>query len=168
MKLFYFCLLVVSIGLLSCEKETVQGPKGDPGIPGGGGNAGISASEVFTVSTTQWQTPVDSSYWKFSIASTIITQDVVDKGVLKVFIQRGSSWWELPYTEGDLFTQCGFEPGLANLFFTDIHGGLPERPASSAYRIIAISAVARANNPDVNWSNYSEISKLVNSPDSAE
>jgi hypothetical protein len=168
MKLFYFCLLCVSISCISCEKETVQGPKGDPGTPGGGGNAGITASDVFTVSTTQWQTTVDSSYWKFSIFSGLITQEVLDKGVLKVFVQRGTFWWELPYTEGDLFTQCGFELGQANLFFTDIHGGLPDRPVTSAYRVIAISAVARAKNPDVNWSNYSEISKLLNSPDSAE
>lgn len=168
MKQFYFYFLMISLSLLSCQKEAVQGPQGDPGTPGGGGNADISASQVFTVVTTQWQTSIDSSYWKFTIASELITQSVVDKGVLKVFVQRGDFWWELPYTEGDLFTQCGFEVGLANLFFTDIHGGLPDRPETAAYRVVAISAIARAAHPEVDWSNYSEISKYINSVKSVE
>lgn len=166
-KCIPFCILVLSVFFISCEKKTEQGPKGEPGTPGGGGNAGISASDVFTVTTTQWQTTSDSAYWKYTIASNLITKDVVDKGVLKVFVQKGSAWWELPYTEGDLFTQCGFETGFANLFFTDIHGGLPDRPENAAYRVIAISTVARAANPDVNWSNYSEISKFIYSSETS-
>lgn len=160
-KLINACLLMLGLLFFSCAKEEIQGPKGEPGTPGGGGNAGINASSIFTVTSTQWQKTADSA-WAYSINTSLITQEIVDKGVVKVYVQIGTAWWELPYTEGDLFTQCGFDVGFANLHFADIHGGMPPRPSTAAYRVITISEVARAANPSINWGKYEEVIRLIN------
>lgn len=162
-KAFLFTCVITITLFLSCAKKTIQGPQGDPGAPGGGGNAGISASSIFTVTTTQWQKTADSTSWQYTINSDLITTDIVDKGTVKVFALINNAWWELPYTEGDLFTQFGFSLGKANLLFADIHGGLPTRPDTKAYRLVTISALARQAHPTTNWSNYYELSLLFES-----
>ena len=133
-----FCLFAIS-----CKKEEIPGPKGEPGTPGGGGNASISKSDIFTITSTQWKANSDSSAWVVSITSTLITQSAVDNGAVKVFSLRNSAWWELPLTQGDLFTQFGFVVGAVNLEYVDIHGGLPEKPLTSQYRIVVLSESAR-------------------------
>lgn len=152
---------IVMLVIFSCSKDPVKGPKGDPGDPGGGGNSGIQSTDIFTISSLQWQKTVDSS-WKYIFNSTLLTQDIVDKGIVKVFVLNGSSWWELPFTEGDLFTQFGFTLGSVDLVFADIHGGLPERPVSKSYRMVVISALAREKYVGTDWSDYESIMKLAN------
>ena len=127
----------------SCKKEEIPGPKGEPGTPGGGGNAGINTSGVITIASSQWQANADSSAWVLSIPTTLITQNVVDKGAVKVYILKSAAWWELPLTQGDLFTQFGFEVGKVNLEFVDVHGELPDKPTTSEYRIVVLSESAR-------------------------
>ena len=142
-KKSFLVLIVLSTLFTACKKEEIQGPKGEPGTPGGGGNASISSGDVFTIGSANWLPNADSSAWQVVISSTLITQSIVDKGVVKVFQQKGSSWWELPYTEGDLFTQFGFQTGSVTLTFMDIHGGLPTKPATTNYRISVFLASAR-------------------------
>lgn len=142
-KKSFLVLIVLFTLLTSCKKEEIQGPKGDPGTPGGGGNSNITSGDIFTIGSANWLPNADSSAWQVVISSTLITQSVVDKGVVKVFQQKGNSWWELPYTEGDLFTQFGFQTGSVTLTFMDIHGGLPTKPATTNYRISVFLASAR-------------------------
>lgn len=143
-KKSFLVLVVLSSAFTACKKEEIQGPKGDPGTPGGGGNASITSGDVFTIGSANWLPNADSSAWQVVISSTLITQAIVDKGVVKVFQQKGSAWWELPYTEGDLFTQFGFQTGSVTLTFMDIHGGLPTKPATTNYRISVFLGSARA------------------------
>lgn len=142
-KKSFLVLIVLFTLLTACKKEEIQGPKGEPGTPGGGGNANITSGDVFTIGSANWLPNADSSAWQVVISSSLITQSVVDKGVVKVFQQKGSSWWELPYTEGDLFTQFGFQTGSVTLTFMDIHGGLPTKPATTNYRISVFLGSAR-------------------------
>lgn len=131
-----------------CKKKEIQGPKGEPGTPGGGGNTGISTSEIVTIGTSQWLPNGDSSAWEYTLVSDLVTQEVMDKGVVKVYVKRGSSWTELPNTQGDLFTQFSFKTGSITLTFMDIHGGLPSRPATTDYRILTIYQSGKALNQD--------------------
>ena len=141
-------LTVTGIGLVSsCKKEEIQGPKGDPGTPGGGGgNVSISNSNVFTIASSEWVKNSDGSAWEFTLNSALLTQEVVDNGAVKIFVKRGTSWTELPNTQGDLFTQFSFVVGSVNLTFEDIHGTLPAKPATADYRMLTISAAERLAN----------------------
>lgn len=141
----FFLLFVIFMSALvvSCKKEEIQGPKGEPGTPGGGGNATISNSSIFTIATTQWKAKADSSGWETSLTSDLITQAVAEKGAVKVYELVEDTWWELPFTQGDLFTQFGFVAGKVDLEFVDIHGGLPPRPETTSYRLVVFSESAR-------------------------
>jgi hypothetical protein len=151
-KFFLLFVIFMSTLMITCKKEEIQGPKGEPGTPGGGGNASINNSSIFTIATTQWKAKSDSSGWVVSINSELITQAVAEKGAVKVYELLNDSWWELPFTQGDLFTQFGFVAGKVDLEFVDIHGGLPARPATTSYRLVVFSESARI----MPYSNLSE------------
>jgi|GEM_PF-3556441 len=152
LKQIVLLICVLSTLCTGCKKKEIQGPKGEPGTPGGGGNASISSSNIFLIASTQWTVNADSSGWLTSINSALITQDVVDKGAVKVYVFRYSSWWELPYTEGDEFTQYGFKTGMVNLTLSDIHGGLPPKPVTTDYRLVILSESGKPAAPYLNYS----------------
>lgn len=122
----------------SCEKKKIPGPKGEPGTPGGGGNTSISHSSVFSVISAQWKRGIDTSRWEVQIPSSLINDQVVSNGSVKVYMKAESAWWELPNARGDLFTQYSFEKGFVKLEHFDIHGGLPDRPEAADYRIVTV------------------------------
>lgn len=105
------CLSFLIILFNSCKKQEIQGPKGEPGDPGIGGNANITSTNTFVVSSSQW-TPDSANFMQtVTLNFTELTQQVIDKGGVKVYKQTGTSWAELPLVNGDLFTQFGFDVG---------------------------------------------------------
>lgn len=128
---------------VACEKKEIQGPKGDPGTPGGGGNTSISSSDIFTIASSQWLPAADSSAWEVSISTPLITDEVFNKGAVRLYTRESASWWEVPNTREDLFMQFSFETGTLHLQFFDMHGGLPERPLTAQYRLVVTYAAAR-------------------------
>src|ERR1044072_9106107 len=114
-------ILVFSLGLLftACKKKEIQGPQGDPGTPGGGGNANIS-STVFAVNTSQWSIDTIENCRKATIGFTALTKEVVEKGAIKVYVQTATTWAELPFNMGDLFTEYGFDEGHLYLKYINI------------------------------------------------
>jgi hypothetical protein len=135
-----FFLLVLSLS--NCKKKEIPGPKGEAGANGTGGNSSTSSSESFLVSSIDWVAATDS--WQYTYNSNLITKKVADEGAVKVYIQKDGAWWELPHADGDLLTQCGFSEGKIKLVHADIHGGLPNPPANTTYRIVTLFESARA------------------------
>src|SRR5687768_15883550 len=95
-------LLICALGLLlsACEKKEIQGPKGDPGDRGGGGNSSISSTSVFTVTSSQWAVDSVAECRQATINFSSLTNDVVETGAVKVYVQQGTTWVELPFTRG--------------------------------------------------------------------
>lgn len=150
------CLFVTS----SCNKE-VAGPKGDTGAPGKDGNANVSGTGAFSVSFNDWT--ASGPVWTTFLFYDKITNDIVTKGSVQVFVQIDNVWWGLPYSEGDAYTNFGIELGKVKLSHGESHGGLPDKPATANYRIVAISASQRAAHPDVDWTNYEATMKALSS-----
>jgi hypothetical protein len=137
-------ILIVNALLLicpACRKKEIQGPKGEAGTPGGGGNAQISSTEPFIIGSSQWKATPDSS-WKVTVLQPLLTADVVNKGGIKVFMQIGADWWELPHVDGDHFTQFSFTTGALTLEFSDMHGNFPKQPPARSYRLVILSEAA--------------------------
>lgn len=127
----------------ACAKKEIKGPQGDPGTPGGGGNASISSSTVFQITSLQWKADTPSVSLKVSVNSTLLTKEVVERGAVKVYMQLGSAWAELPYDSGDLFMQYAFQEGSLTLNYINIEGGFPAAPATANYRMVILSESAR-------------------------
>ena len=127
---------VLSISLLciisSCKKEVVQGPAGETGAAGK--NATVTTT-TFTVSSAAWGMDPDSLIWSTVVFTPLITKEIVEKGIVKMSVLRGSSWWELPLTENrDILTQFGFEQGQVQFEVVELHGRAP-RPADQKFKM---------------------------------
>jgi hypothetical protein len=140
-------LACASILLLSsCKKKEIQGPKGDPGANGIGGNASITTTTVFTVASSQWVADSAAECRRVTISAAQITKSIMEKGAVRVYIQPDAAfgvtaWTELPFVRGDLFTQFGFSEGELHLQYLNIEGGLPPVPATASYRMVLVSEV---------------------------
>ena len=139
MKFFVLAIFVTCVLFTDCKKKEIQGPKGEPGTPGTGGNSNIISTSVFTVADSQWKADTAADYMFVSLDFPEITQKVADNGAVKVYIQTGTNWTDLPYVKGDLFTQFGFETGRLFLTYINIEGGLPGPPATANYRMVILS-----------------------------
>lgn len=137
----YAGLLLCFMALISgCKKQEIQGPKGDPGTPGGGGNSNISSTTFYSVSNGAWKWDSISHSLKITLDAPAITKDVIDKGAVKVYVQKqAATWSELPYVNGDLFTQFGFDQGHLYLYYINIEGGSAPPPPSEDYRMVILS-----------------------------
>jgi hypothetical protein len=131
-----FSLMII---FTSCQKKEIKGPQGDPGTPGGGGNANISSTSTFVVNSSDWKADVPTESYRVSLPFAALTKDVVDKGTVKVYVQKSGLWLELPYDTGDLFMQYGFQEGILTLYYINIEGGFPAVPTTATYRMVIIS-----------------------------
>lgn len=145
LKLIGALLCVFAILFTACKKKEIQGPKGEPGDPGVGGNANITSTNTFVVNTGSWTPDSAASAQKVTLNFSEITQEVVDKGSVKVYMQDGTPWAELPWNLGDLIMQYGFDAGHLYLSYNNIEGGAPPAaPATARFRLVIVSAAERS------------------------
>ncbi|MCC6372150.1 MAG: hypothetical protein IT236_14190 [Bacteroidia bacterium] len=116
----------------ACTKQ-VPGPKGDPGTPGGTGNAKQFSSTVFSVAAKDWSAV--GRNWQALAYVAEITDNVVAKGEVKVYILVDGYWWPLPYAVSDIFTQYSFEKGIIKLNTYKDHG-TPPAPATASFKVV--------------------------------
>ncbi len=136
-KLAVALVVILGIAFTACKKKEIQGPKGDPGDPGIGGNANIVSTSTFVVNSAAWEADSVNESLKVTLNFTELTQNVVDNGSVKVYRQEGTVWSELPITTSDLFTQFGFDVGKLYLNYINIEGGIPgAAPATAKYRMV--------------------------------
>lgn len=154
-RLSILSLLLVTT---ACKKKEIQGPKGEPGVNGTGGNASMSSSAEFVVAATEWTN--ENNVWKYVYSSALISAKVVNTGGLKVYMKVGTSWNELPFADGDVLTQFGFSEGKVNISVADIHGGLPAQPGTTTFRLITFYDSPRSDNTEtklVSQSNHNQL-----------
>lgn len=104
-------------------------------------------------------------WWRYLVSffsSAEITQDIVDNGIVQVFIQYGNQWWVLPDINGINSTQYGFGVERVQLFNANSDLTQPANPGDKTFRIVIISASNKKANPNLNWGNYNEIKKVYN------
>lgn len=140
-------VLVSLLFSASCKKEEIQGPKGDPGTNGTGGNAAMSSSAEFIVAATEWKDV--NNVWQYNYSSSLVTPKVVSGGGVKVFMKVTGTWYELPFADGDILTQFGFSEGKVGLSVADIHGGPFAQPTTASFRIVTFYDSPRPANTTV-------------------
>lgn len=153
-------VLICAFGILftACKKEEIQGPKGDPGDPGIGGNANVVSTNTFIVNSSSWVADSAAECLKVTISFPSLTQAVVDKGGVKVYRQTGTVWSELPIATSDLFTQFGFDVGNLYLNYINIEGGIPgSPPPTERYRMVIVSEVQKNAFPYLNDGKYTDV-----------
>jgi hypothetical protein len=136
-KKLIYKIIPVLLTFTFCTKQ-VPGPQGDPGDPGKMGNAKQS-SRVISLYAAGWD--FNGGYYTNDINLPEITDAVISKGDVKVYIRVGNAWWSLPYAVGDIITQMSIEKGILHLKYYKIHGGPPPAPGALNFRIVTVVPV---------------------------
>lgn len=137
-KTSFFAIIFLSL-LFTCCTKNVAGPKGDPGTPGKSGNVIQTHTKAFVQPPSAW-TKLEFD-WESVIYVAEMTKSVLEKGEVKVYVQIGTDWYDLPYAEGLFVTQCRFEQGMIYLKYYNTHTAIPERPTARTYRVVVFSPV---------------------------
>lgn len=130
-----FLIPFLILALNSCTKQ-VAGPKGDPGTPAKKGNLKQSQRTI-TVPTASWS--FIGGVWVTSLSVPEISNDVVMKGEVKVYMKVETVWWSLPYAVENIFMKQKMEPGILHLELMQIHGGPPPAPNPTDFRIVTFA-----------------------------
>jgi hypothetical protein len=177
-KAFLSFAILAMIFLSSCTKPEAGpvGPQGPAGTNGTNGTNGINGNANVIGSNTivinNW-TAVSNNGTYFTFNSTItwttITQAIVDRGTVVVYMQDGSSWLALPYTEagqtGSLTLGYRISVGVVTLICTGYSNTTIPTASSlngDTFRVVAIPASVATANPNVNWENYEDVMKILN------
>ena len=136
-----------------CVKDGPVGPQGPPGYDG---NANVIGTNSVTVGWT-----LSGNAYTSTINVPDISQDIVDKGIVEVYINYANEWWVLPDVIGINSTTYGFGVGYVTLYNSNSDGTKPDYPPSSIFRVVVVSASNRMANPNVDWKNYSEVKEAL-------
>lgn len=139
--------------LVACKKE--KGPKGDKGATG---NANVIGTDALVVLSADWLEAGNG--WTRALSVPEITQEVMDHGLVQVFI-RYNTWWPLPDFQGVRQTTFGVDVGEVLLYCANIDNSAAIRPADREFRIVVIAPAQLDAHPDVNWNNYTEVQEAL-------
>lgn len=156
-------ILLTAIMTVSCSKDGATGPTGATGAAGTNGingNANVIGTNTLTVST--WTSYSSGSLWGTSLSATGITQSIVDKGIVSVFIGDSSgSWTSMPYTIGNTSWFYSFGVGFINIYKTNTNLAAIANPGSQTFRVVIISASNKMANPNTDWKDYNQVKEVL-------
>ncbi|MDH7462696.1 hypothetical protein QEG73_15470 [Chitinophagaceae bacterium 26-R-25] len=169
-KIMFLALVVAaSVFAVSCQKGDAgpagatgaAGPAGPAGPAGAAGTANIYYSKWFNASGV---TKIDSAkntdgtytyLFGFSITEALVTDDIVNKGMVKVYINVGTTAAPT-VVEADAYGfTVGVRKGAILLNYIDV--SFPAYP----FRYVIIPGGTPASN-SVDWKNYAKVQEFLN------
>lgn len=168
MKYLFFLLTVTMI--ISCSKEGPAGPQGAAGIqgpqgtPGQQGNPGpVGTANVIYSDWLSYDLKAGIYYALYyaRIDAPKITQAILDKGDIKIYVSSSGQVWPLPYPQMPDFSYR-FSIGVIDLFSPidwDTYSGYKIR-----YILIPGSVHAKGS-ATVDWNDYDAVKRRYNIPD---
>ena len=177
-SLLFPLVVILSLVVVSCQKEGGTGPAGPAGPPGPAGPAGSPGSEgpkgdtgTANVIYSEWlsvqYTPnADSTNWTAEIPAPRLTSEVLAQGEIKVYINFNTEAdpvvFPLPYFDGAVI--------INPVFFTDTIALISTADASTVtdpdgtflqYRYVIIpGSVLPANRSRVDLDNYMDVKRI--------
>jgi len=128
--------------LQSCAKET-QGPKGEQGEPGPAGKTGVNVvSSDIPVQLEDWRKAADTNEWEQEIFFPGLTNDILTKGSVQIYMSDSVYWQVLPFTEDDVTLRPTFSVNKIHLLKFSSHHQRPPKPPTTMYRLVLISGPA--------------------------
>jgi hypothetical protein len=164
-------LLSIAMFVFGCSKDGETGPAGPAGANGingtngtngTNGNANVFGSTTFTTSAANWTSNGGGVYWTavFTGANEI-TQDIVDRGIVSVFLLSGSAWTPLPLTVFNQNTTYGVGVGTIEFVVSGTDFNPIPNPSNVTIRYVVISPSNRLSHPNTDWNNYEEVKQVL-------
>jgi hypothetical protein len=147
--------LTLSTLFSSCKKGDT-GPAGPTGTNGTNGVANIQTSTV-TTNNLSWVFDNTNNSFNATIIYAAITQAVVDKGTIQVFIGDGTStqWEALPFAYSTFQYNYNYKLGQILISVTLSNGNPPANPGGQQYKVVVIPPAMVK--PNVNVKNYYDL-----------
>ncbi|MCD0464082.1 hypothetical protein [Flavobacterium sp. ENC] len=168
-----FTLFLVAISTMSCSSDDgTDGKDGIDGQAGATGTANVIYSAWLTAPTAVAETIDGTSGMSTSIVAPQLSEDILAKGTVLVYMSFGAGNYPLPYTS----TAGGFVNTITaistvkkiKLFrFRHDAGGTVNLPTSLSWRYILIpggvaAATAKTAKPDYSKMSYQEVCARFN------
>jgi hypothetical protein len=167
-KLFVLIAITAFGVITSCKKDPVPGPKGDkgdkgdkgeqgePGPTGPQGNANVTSG---TVTLSSWIYDSNNKWYTATIIDQGITQNIVDKGAVIVYLYQGGANAALPvtiYPSASYSSTLSYVYGLSQVVIRVQDSDLtqPNNPGSLTFRVVKINGQRIEK---INWKNYNEV-----------
>lgn len=151
-KILAFALLLSA----SACKKAEQGPKGDTGPAGTNGVANIQSTTI-TTTNGSWNLDTFENAYNATLTVTGITQNVLDKGAVMVYIGNGAGteWDAMPFSYQGVEFNYGIKVGQALISVTLDSGNAPNNPGGQQFKVVVIPPAMIK--PGVNVKNYTEV-----------
>ncbi len=134
-KSVYF--LILAILLIACKKQ-VAGPKGESGINGKNGNANQSYIKEFTLLPQEWKTNTVRMDWNANIVTDLVTDEVIQKGMVCVYLNVNGRWTSIPHAFDDFRLQYKLAKGVIGLNYLETHGAA-DQPGAMNFKVTIVS-----------------------------
>lgn len=166
-----FTILLVAISTISCSSDDgtdgVNGVDGQAGPAGATGTANVIYSAWLTAPTAVAETIDGTSGMSTSINAPQLSEDILAKGTILVYVSFGSGTYTLPYTStagGFVNTITAISTAKKIKLFRFRHdaGGTVNLPTSLSWRYILIpggvaATTGKAAKPDYAKMSYEEV-----------
>ena len=160
-------VLFTALMTVNCSKDGATGPAGPAGangVNGTNGNANVIGTNTFT--TSSWTSYSNGILWGTTLSSPGITQSIVDKGIVSVFVGDSSgAWTSMPFTFGNISWHYTFGVGFINIYETNTNLAVLSNPGSQTFRVVIISASNKAANPNTDWKDYNQVKQVLHLQD---
>ena|SRR3990167_1251740 len=135
-KKIMLCLLAVAvITAPSCKKPE----KGETGPAGPAGNANVKSQ---TFSTSAW-TLNSSNEYETIISVPAITQEILDKGTVQVFLKESTTYVQLPVSYADEEWTAWFYLGNVHIIVGDASGATISNPGACTFKVVTIAGTKK-------------------------
>lgn len=174
---FLSCLLAATVLIGACKKGDPgpageKGDKGDPGAQGAtGGKGDAGTANVLYSDWIDLRYALDTASATFftQINEAKVTEDLISKGEIKVFINLGSSAQKvvtpLPFVSGEAQIAPVFAPGVIELDANVNASTVTDQATGNKfrqYRYVLIPGGAHVRmNKQINWNNYEEVKNYL-------
>lgn len=136
-------------------------------------NGANVASSTLTINSNDWYWDNNTS-WRVDIDYNNITQDIINRGAVLVYMESQNTWRQLPMTfyysingssgveyRSSSLEVSSFDKGLS-IFWTESDFNNSYRPDTHRFKIVVIEANIYATRSDVDFSDYDAVRKAFN------
>lgn len=166
-----FTILLVAISIISCSSDDgtdgVNGVDGQAGPAGATGTANVIYSAWLTAPTAVAETIDGTSGMSTSINAPQLSEDILAKGTILVYVSFGSGTYTLPYTSTaggfvNTITAISTAKKIKLFRFRHDQAATVNLPASLSWRYILIpggvaATTGKAAKPDYAKMSYEEV-----------
>jgi hypothetical protein len=153
---------IIIVAIISCKGPQGEvGPQGTQGSQGIQGNAGpIGTANVIYSEWTNITFTGSGSSWQAKISAPKITQEILDKGLVKTYFKLDKNVYELPLASGGLsYLYQSISIGNINLLSNS------KWSSEIPWRYVIIPGGIGARRANIDYSDYEAVKKAYNIPD---